>query len=235
MAHIYEHIRTRGHEPLHFEEHFAQLEALSAKYFTEPISFPPQYVRESIISDAKRRHLSSTGMNCALVMLFHDGAIHIQTEWMMYDRFSLRALHPNCYPVCISGEIILDNTSVKEQLLGFQYVCTSEDNKNDVAIWHNEQGEVLAIDGAPVVAVFEDEIIFSNYGQSVEFDLAYELLSKGRSDVAKGVIKLENLSKAKELLFIDHRGVTAVNRLYGSTIYMDITAEKIATLIAEAE
>ena len=235
MAHIYEYIRTRGHEPLHFEEHFARLEALSAKYFTEPISFPPQYVRESIISDAKRRHLSSTGMNCALVMLFHDGAIHIQTEWMMYDRFSLRALHPNCYPVCISGEIILDNTSVKEQLLGFQYVCTSEDNKNDVAIWHNEQGEVLAIDGAPVVAVFEDEIIFSNYGQSVEFDLAYELLSKERSNVSKGVIKLEELPSAKELLFIDHRGVTAVNRLYDSTIYMDITADKIASLIAEEE
>lgn len=235
MAYIYEYIRTRGHEPLHFEKHFARLEALCAKYFTEPISFPSQYVRESIIADMEKRHRSTSGMNCALIRLFHDGAIHFQSEWTMYDKFSLRALRPNCYPICVSGEVLTDNTSVKELLIGFHHVCSDENHKNDVAIWHNEQGEVLAIDGAAAIAVFEEDIIFSNYGQGVEFDLAFELLTKSRNDVSKGVIKLEDLPKAKELLFIDHRGVTAVQRLDDSTIYMDITAEKIASLIAEAE
>ena len=38
MAYIYEHIRTRGFEPLHFEEHFARLDALSRKLFLSPIA-----------------------------------------------------------------------------------------------------------------------------------------------------------------------------------------------------
>ena len=235
MAYIYEYIRTRGHEPLHFEEHYARLEALSAKYFTEATFFHPQDVWNFIIESMKEGNLPTSGMNCAYILFFHDGEINYQSNWMMYDKFSLRALRPNCYPVCVSGEVVIDNTSVKDRLIEFYHSSSDDDHLNDVAIWHNEQGEVLAIDGSAVIAVFEDEIIFSNYGQGVEFDLAFELLSKSRNDVSKGVIKLEDLPRAKELLFIDYRGITAVQQLYDSTIYMDITAEKIASIVRKAE
>ena len=38
MAYIYEHIRTQGYEPLHFEEHFSRLDALAREFFLAPIS-----------------------------------------------------------------------------------------------------------------------------------------------------------------------------------------------------
>ena len=235
MAYIYEFIRTKGREPLHLEKHYARIRELSEEYFAEPRFFYQEDLRQLLAFDMEKRHISTSGMNYAWFMLSYNGEIYIQSEWLMYDKFSLRALRPNCYPYCVSGEVFLDNTSVKDNLLRFHRSCASDEKQNDVAIWHNEHGEVFAIDGSPVIAVFESEIIFSNCGRGVEFDLAYELLAKNRSNVSKGVIKLEDLPKAKELIFIDYRGVTAVNRLYDSTIYMDITAEKIAELIAEAE
>ena len=103
-----------------------------------------------------------------------------------------------------------------------------------VALWADEQGEVLAIDGSPVVAVFEDEIRFSRVGSGVEFDLAYNALSKGRRKVCKGAIRVEELHEAKELLAIGYEGVTAISH-YDGKIYMDILAEKIASMVAEEE
>ena len=56
-----------------------------------------------------------------------------------------------------------------------------------------------------------------------------------RHKVIRGEIRIEELAQAKELLYIDYRGITAVQALNNSTIYMDILAEKIAAKIAERE
>ena len=96
-----------------------------------------------------------------------------------------------------------------------------------VALWANELGELLAIDGSPVIAVFDDEIRFSRMGSGVEFDLAYNAVCKMGRNASKHEIRLEELAEAKELLYIDHRGISAVAN-YGTTVYMDIIAAKIA-------
>ena len=48
MAYIYEYIRTQGHEPIHFEEHYARLDALSQRIFGRPIGVTPKALKESI-------------------------------------------------------------------------------------------------------------------------------------------------------------------------------------------
>lgn len=234
MAYIYEYIRTRGHEPLHFEKHYACLEELAATYFSESLKLSPQELRRAIAESLQSEKCSTTTMNVVYVQYYSDGTLKVKADWSIYSTFSLRALHPRSYLCRVSGNIITDNTSAKKSLIEFNQETALVAGKG-VAIWANEHDEVVAIDGAAVIAVFEEEILFSQLGRGVEFDLAYEIVSKSKPNVSKGAIELKELQRAKELLYIDHRGLTAVQLLYDSTIYMDITAEKIASQIAEAE
>ena len=103
-----------------------------------------------------------------------------------------------------------------------------------MALWVNEQSEILAIDGASVIAIFENEIRFSSVGRGVEFEYAYNIAKSMKRNISREAICVEDLSKVKELFFIDYRGITALEE-FGGHRYMDITAEKIATRVAEAE
>ena len=101
-------------------------------------------------------------------------------------------------------------------------------------LWVDELNEVVAIDGSSVIAVFDDDIRFSRLGSGVEFDLAYNAVKEMKRNLSKDKILLEELKQAKELLYIDYRGISAV-KSFDDTVYMDITATKIAGKIAERE
>ena len=101
-------------------------------------------------------------------------------------------------------------------------------------MWLSDMGEVKAIDGGSVVAVFDDEIRFSQSGEGVEFELAYCAAQGGRRRVSRGEISHKDIAHAKELLYIDYRGVTALMGCEGHH-YMDIVAEHIARQVADSE
>ena len=48
MAYIYEHIRTKGFEPMHFEEHYARLDALARKLFFAPLAIEREALQRMI-------------------------------------------------------------------------------------------------------------------------------------------------------------------------------------------
>ena len=233
MAYIYEYIRTRGHEPLYFEEHYTYLEAGAIKHFREPLKPSCEELRCAIKAALQEARLSPTMMNAVEVLCFNDGTFEVKAQEIIYKAFSLRALHPHAYLCRVSGDILLDNTSAKEALVELNRT-TAQASERGVALWADEHDEVLAIDGMPVIAVFENEIRFSRKGDSVEFNLAYDKVSQMKRKATRGAITLNDLKSAKELLFIGHEGLSAILH-YESTVYMDVTAEKIATAIAQAE
>jgi hypothetical protein len=172
-------------------------------------------------------------MNAVEVRCYSDGSVETEAKEILYNTFSMRALHPYSYMCRISGDLLTANTSAKAALVEFNR-ATMQTAERSVAIWVNEGDEVIAIDGSPVIAVFEDEVRFARNGEGVEFDLAYDVVVKLGRNATRGAIKLADLSEAKELIFIGYEGLTAVHS-YLSTRYMDILAEKIAAKIAEAE
>ena len=111
---------------------------------------------------------------------------------------------------------------------------TGDIAEKGVALWVDELNEVVAIDGSSVIAVFDDDIRFSRLGSGVEFDLAYNAVKEMKRNLSKDKILLEELKQAKELLYIDYRGISAV-KSFDDTVYMDITATKIAAKITEIE
>ena len=233
MAYLYEYIRTRGHEPLYFEEHYIYLEAGALKHFREPLNISREKLLQAIREVLRKGAFSPTVMNVVEVRYFNDGTFEVEAKEILYNKFSLRALHPRSYLCRVSGDILLDNTSAKAALIELNRAA-AQTTERSVAIWADEQDEVLAIDGLPVIAVFEDEVRFSRKGDGVEFELAYNTVVKMGRNATRGAIYLSEMSKVKELLYIGHEGLSAVYR-YGPTLFMDISAEKIATKIAEAE
>ena len=232
MAYIYEYIRTQGFEPMHFEEHYSRLDALTRKHLFIPFAVERNELRRVIGETLRSGHSSAQKSNGVYVQYDHDGELKVVCAMTLYDEFSLRALRPKFFVCRISGELLTENTSAKEALLDLNHTTTLM-TEQGMALWANERGEVLAIDGAEVIAIFEDEIRFSST-ESVEARLAYEVAKEMGREVTKAPILLGDIARAKELLYIDYRGITAIES-FESHYFMDITALKLATKIAEKE
>lgn len=240
MAYIYEYIRAQGYEPMHFEEHYARLDALSCIYFGNPINISQAELRNAIVAEFRKSRFSESLINLAFVKCLPEGQVEVKVSGIIYNEFSLRAIRPHAYICRIGGRMLTDNTSAKEGVMEFNQNTTDISN-GGVALWVTEQEEVVAIDGASVIGVFDDEICFSQSGQGVEFDLAYTAAKGMKRNVTKRAIMLDELPKMKELLYIDYRGITAVQLYYPypqldkASIYMDITAERLAKQISKIE
>ena len=104
-------------------------------------------------------------------------------------------MRPSTFVCRISGELLTENTSAKRALLDLNHT-TSLATDHGVPLWANEQGEVLAIDGTTAIAIFEDEVRFSQT-ESVEAELAYEVIksmglkTQGNTEVGE---RRENLA-----------------------------------------
>lgn len=234
-AFIYEYIRTRGCKPIHFAQHIRHLEGrFFRKLFYDVMYVTKTDIYNSIVNKLSREGFSDNAVNavCLKFRPFYNNP-EVEIEELYYDTFSLRAIRPKGQIYYVNGDAIKSNSSVKLALLEFNRM-TAEIADEGVSIWVNEESEILAIDGASVIAVFEDEIRFSSHGYGVEFDIAYERFSAKRKHVTRGSIYESDLMKAKEIIYIDYRGVTVLES-YDSHPYMDIIAEKIAAEVAATE
>ena len=233
MAYIYEYIRTRGYEPMHFEEHFTRLEELSRALFLAPLAIGREELRKAIAEKLRSGGYSKSATNAVNIKCHDNGAIEIECVEMLYNHFSLRALAPQGFLTRVSGELIMQNTSAKVALLELNH-ATAQIANEGVPVWVNELGEVIAIEGAPIIAVFENEIRFSEYCPNVESQFAYTTIRDSHRNITQGAISLHELKQVKELLYIDYRGITALSDWNGH-LCMDIMAERIASQVAKAE
>lgn len=236
MVYIYEYIRTRGYEPLHFEEHYRHLAELSHKFQIFPIEerLPREMLRQRIVEQLRRAGYASTATNAICVKIPPFGKEpEIEVEEIFYNDFALRAVHPQGHILYVNGELITHNTSARMAHIDFERTI-SQDADDGVAIWVNDKKEVIAIDGADVVAVFDDKIIFSSHSNSIECEMVYERVAATRRNVLRGSLFEEDLKQAKEVLGIDYRGIVAL-KSFSSHHYMNITAEKIASIVNSAE
>ncbi len=231
MAYIYEYIRTRGYEPMHFEEHFTRLEELSRALFLAPLAIGREELRKAIAEKLRSGGYSKSATNAVNIKCHDNGAIEIECVEMLYNHFSLRALAPQGFLTRVSGELIMQNTSAKVALLELNH-ATAQIANEGVPVWVNELGEVIAIEGAPIIAVFENEIRFSEHCQNVESTLALKATKLSHRNITQGIVYLSELQQAKEILYIDYRGITALSEWNGHR-YMDISAERIARTVAE--
>lgn len=234
MAYIYEYIRTRGVELLNFEEHYLHLDKLMNKHFYTHLNFSREELRRRICHELQKGNYSPTAINAVYVRVSpYTTEPEIEIEEIYYETFSIRALRPQGYVCPVGSDLILENNSVREALIDLNRTM-AQITQDDVAIWVNRKDEIVAIDGASVIAVFEDEIRFSSSGNGVKFNLAYNAMMECEEDVTRGPIYTSELSRAKEIMSIDHRGIMVLES-FDDHFYIDIVAGKIAAKVNEAE
>lgn len=239
MLYIYETIRTRGFESRYLEEHYRRLEELAHRIVGSPLKISCERLRVEIAESLRRNNFSPTRNHAVIVRCHYSGNSDIELipVEMLYDDFSVRAIRPRVGDTecVVKNTTLLENCSVKEALLKMHRVKRLNlSGDNSVPMWTTEDGEVVAIDGSSVIAVFDDEIRFSACGDGVEFLLAYNAVVGSHRRVTKGAIMVAELNKAKELLVVDYRGITAIEG-WNTHHYLNITAEWIASRVVEAE
>ena len=234
MAYIYEHIRTRGVEPLNFEEHYLRLDAVMNRLFYTHLNISREELRSRIRRELQSRNYVSSAINAVCVKIDPlDSNIYIDIEEIYYEAFSVRAIRPGGYICNMGGELIMERTSARDALIDINRTM-AQITDGDAAIWTDSEGTIQAIDGASVIAVFEDEIRFAASGNGVEFDLAYNAMLETPYTVTRGTLSIDELSYAKEVMGIDHRGIVVLESFNGH-YYIDLTAIKIALRVAEVE
>ena len=209
------------------------LDTLSRKIFGTPLSVGAEVLREAVAEEVQRSGLSSLMENAVEVRISEEGELEVEAIELIYNNFSLRALHPEGAIHNLSGELITENTSAKKAIVELLDSTARHSNKKS-SIWVNDNEEVIAIDGAPAVVVFDDEIRFSRIGEGVEFELAKRVTSLHNRKITTAEIRLDDIYRAKELFSIDYRGILALEKV-GNHLYMDIVAEKIAGQVARSE
>ena len=232
MAYIYEHIRTRGYEPIHFERHYTHLKELAQRMLHTPLKVDRNSLKAEIAETLRRNRYSERVTNSVKVCFDANEITITSIEEVLYNDFAVRAIRPTIGDIerVAKGSSLLENCSAKEAMREWHYTRNLQlDYPNSLTIWATNEDEVVAIDGSPVIAVFEGEIRFAEGCSGVEFDLAYEVASRGRN-ARRASLMLSELAQAKELLFVDHRGITAIES-WGERLYMDITASHLASMI----
>ncbi len=226
MSYIYEHIRCRGYSPLHLKEHYAHLEATARTCYDAGLNFTCESLRREIELCLREAYLSPSVTNAVEVQYHTDGSLRCVAKELLYDDFTVRTLRPRGYVAHIAGDMLLLNTSAKRAIVEFSN-DTAQGEERCVAIWVSDNDEVLAIDGDPVIAVFENEIRFSPSGNSVEMDLAFKAALELNRNVVTAPIFVGELNGAKEILCIGYEGITALFR-FENQVYMNLVARKIA-------
>ena len=196
MAYIYEYIRTKGFVPLHFEEHYTHLEELARRLLATPLEIDCQRLREKIAEALRGNNYSADMAHLVKVCYSASGEVKIVTGDILYGQFSVRAIRPTIGVVerVAKESLLLENSSVKDAMMELQYAKNQHlDNPNALTMWTTEQNEVVAIDGASVVVVFDDEILFSECGRGVEFELLYGVATKQYRRVTKAPLMLSDL------------------------------------------
>lgn len=198
-----------------------------------PLTIGEEELRRRIESTLRFAGCASDHINAVQVRCYADGDVQVEAVEMLYDGFALRAMRPYAYLTGLAGETLLKDSSAKEAMVALNRAM-GEAVDQGVAIWVDSDGEVVAIDGGAVVAVFDDEVRFSSAGEGVEFEYAYSVVKDERRRITRSAIKVEDLERATELLLLDYRGITAVS-LCNERLYFDIYAEKMARQLSDSE
>ena len=231
---IYQRLRTRGVEPLYLARSIERLEGWSERIFGDRIDLDEGSMADRIRESLLDEHLSMSGTHAVEVRLYPAGNIEVRPLDNIYlEPFPLRAIRPTTTVKHLAGDMLLAPTSAKEALLDICRIGKGLPSQN-IPMWLNPHNEIIAIDGAAVVAVTDDEILLSQAGYDIEFELAEIVLAKTRHKIRRAAISYDDIDLFKEIVYIDYRGVAALESI-GERPLGNIVAERIAKEVQKLE
>ncbi len=225
---IYQYVRTDGHRPLHLQEHLRRLDEVSWQVCGRGIEVSAKSLSTHIRELLKRGgYAPSEASHTVAVRVTFDGRLSLHCAGTsLYERLSLRAIHPQA-AVFECGMPYYDMpTSATEAQSLFLRECAARQGAG-AFVTVSADGRVLSVDGAAPVAVCDRTILVARHSLSVEEELFVRTAERNGRRVELGTLLRSDLQRLDELCCIDHRGITAVSGLDG-TSYGDIIINAVA-------
>ena len=233
-VYIYQQLRTKGVKPLYLANAVKTLEQWGEKIFDVEITLNASAIERQISEKLIAERMSPNTTHAVELRLYPSQEVDVVVKKTLYlEPFPLRAIRPIATPHRLSGNLMFAPTSARKALLD---ICQTSAKlpSESISMWIDNFNEIVTIDGASVVAVTDEEIIFSHLGEGAEFELAEQAMSKTSHSVRRGAILYDDICLFKELLYIDYRGVVALDSIAGRQL-SNIIAERIAKEVKKLE
>ena len=232
---IYQRMRATAGEVFNIPEHIELLKSLAAQLFPQ-VTLPSAEEIEQACSQLLRHGgYAYKAIHFIELRLYDNGQFNLRViETSLYKSYTLRVMRPKVVLFDEYGDHIQLPTSAKLatfELLNLKAYMSG----GKIAVCADSSGTISSIDGASPIIVRGREIIIHRTTPSVYTDLLIKYLEQLEGyTVIYRPINASELNTADELIYADHRGITAAGEI-DTHIFADSIAYTVAKRIVEAK
>lgn len=145
----------------------------------------------------------------------------------LYNGYTMRSITPSAAIIHYDVPFSDFHTSLRESAAQFA-TLRAQLAGADIAIRSNAKGECVTADNSPLFALRGNMAATSSTRGDVEAALTRHAIEAAGLQFMAEPLNEENIFDFDELFYVDHRGVTSIERCNGH-IYMSLKAERIAS------
>lgn len=222
---LYQIVHVAGRSPRYLSRHLEQLLDDAQRLYGRRWPLDVRQIEGEILSRLDAENYPKDRSTALRLELTPEGELryHFVGD-PLYWGYVLRVLRPVGY--------------LRSFTLPWEGLCSSAERAawrlaestipRGVVIRCNEQGEILEADGAPLFALYGRTIYTSREPRGVYGELAREAIRRAGYSLRIEPVAVEHLSLLDELFYLDHRGVTSLERYEGGKLLMTAVAKRIA-------
>lgn len=224
---IYQTIQITDGEPRLCSAHLLTLGEWAARLFDADYSPSLTDFEERIRAVARREKYPDNLSSFVRVEVDSEGQERLIPGGIsLYHGYALRSISPTASIVSYDLPLCEAPTPVSEAAAQFA-TLKAHLAGTDIAIRSNSKGECVTADDAPLFAIRGEMVATSSTRDNVEAALARHAIESAGLQFMAEPLNEENIFEFDELFYVDHRGVTSIERCNGY-LYMSLKAERIA-------
>lgn len=222
---LYQMIHVAGRTVRQLEPHLEELKRDFKHLFGRRVVLDARRVEEEILEQLAVGRYPQDRSTILRLELSPQGEFSYRLgESSLYQGYVLRALRPEGHVA--SFQIPWEGLRSSAELAAWELAMHRIDH--GVVLRADSQGVLLEADCAPLFALYGRRIYTSRAPQGVEGRLAEEAIRRAGYSLLVEPVYVEHLPLLDEIFYVDHRGVTALERCDGGKLLMTAFSKRIA-------
>ena len=223
---VYQIIHLRAGEPRFLGRHVELLHDAARALFGEAVVIPEEKIRGEILRVVEQEKYALSATAFVRLIYTEAGRVAVLPEGRsLYEGYALRSVHPRAITMEYEMPMRDVETSAGEMVLR-EARCVARVAGAETVLRCDRDGMCRGIEGHPVIAIYHGEVI----APTARGDVAYELALRAAEYLSLRINRMSfsrhDLSHFEEVMWADHRGITALGHIDGYPL-MALTAEKL--------
>ncbi len=224
---VYQTLHLESGHPRFLSEHLNLLHEDARTLFNRPIRISEEKIRREIDRIVFREKYFSAATSFIRIACHESGRIVLTPEGRsLYEGYALRSLHPDA--VSLQYELPMhDMPTSASEAVSAEARCAARIRGAELALRCDRNGYCRSIEGHPIAGICQNQLIAPPARRNVERDLLLRAARHLALTVSEVFFSQRDLSRFEEILWADHRGITALGHIDGLPL-MSLTAEKLS-------